>query len=259
MKRHILIILFFALYAFGAVAFAEDKDSLYLQATQAYGKEDYESAIRDFSKIIEISENPTAEMYYNLAGAYYKGRHLGEAVLNYERAYRLNPADSDTKHNLRFLSTQIEDKIVPSPGMVVRGYVDAVTHWFALSTWVVLTIFFFSLCTGLVLLYLLGNTKEKKLGGFYGAIVALFFTLFCLTFTLKSNSFIHDTTEAILTKPVISLKSSPDNSAKTTAVLHSGLKVTVGRRVSGFYEVTLADGVVGWAPIDALTFVNPGF
>lgn len=258
MKHFILPILFIALSGLMG-AFAQDKDSLYLEASKAYGAENYETAIKSFGQIIEIAEEPTAEMYYNLGNAYYKSGNLGLAVLNYERAYRLDPADGDTKHNLKLLSSRIEDKIAPAPIVVVGSYVDKVTHWFTLRTWVVLSILFFAVFTGLLLLYFLGDNKEQKLGGFYGAIFSILFALFCAVFAFKSDAFIRDTSEAVLTVPVVTMKSSPDSSAKDVAILHSGLKVTVSQRVADYYEVTLADGVVGWISTDALTFINPGF
>lgn len=257
--KHFLLSIFFILCAGTVGGFAQDKDSLYLRASEAYGKADYDTAIASFEKIIEISEEPTSEMYYNLAGAFFKSGNLGKAVLNYERAYRLNPADSDTKFNLKLLSTRIEDKIAPSPSVVVGSYIDSVTHWFTLRTWVVLSILFFAVFAGLVLLYFLGDRRGHRLGGFYGALFSLLFSVFCLVFAFKSNAFILDTSEAVLTAPVSTLKSSPDSSAKDVAVLHSGLKVRATQRVADFYEITLADGVVGWISVDALEFVNPGF
>ena len=259
MRRLALIILLLALSSLAAVSGANSADSLYTAGAAAYGRGQYSQAVELFSKIIAEAENPTAEMYYNLAGAHFKSGNTALAILNYERAYRLDPADRDTRFNLRLLGARIEDKIVPSPSAVVRSYVDSVTHWFTLRTWAVLSILFFAGFAALVLLYLLGDRKEQKLGGFYGAIFAIFISLFCATFAYKSDAFIRDTSEAILTAPVVTMKSSPDASAKDIAVLHSGLKVTASGRVADFYEVTLADGVVGWVPADALTFVNPGF
>ena len=258
MKHFILPILLLFSFVSPSLS-AQDADSLYTAGAGAYGLEKYDDAIKDFGQIIEQSAEPTAEMYYNLGNAYYKSGNLGFAVLNYERAYRLNPADKATKHNLKLLSTRIEDKIAPSPASVVKSYVDAVTHWFTLRTWVVLSILFFAVFTGLVLLYFLGDRKEQKLGGFYGAILAILLALFCGIFAFKSDAFIRDSSEAVLTVPVVTLKSSPDSSAKDVAVLHSGLKVTVSQRVADFYEVTLADGVVGWLSVESLTFINPGF
>ena len=254
-----LILPFFLFVSAFWTSRAGEADSLYTVGAAAYGAGRHDEAIEAFSRIIEATENPTAEMYYNLAGAYFKSGNNARAILNYERAYRLDPADRDTKFNLRLLSSRIEDKIAPSPSAVVKSYVDAVTHLFTLRTWVVLSILSFAVFCALVLLYFLGGRKEQKLGGFYGGIFSILFALFCAVFAFKSDAFIRDVTGAVLTAPVVTMTSSPDASAKEIAVLHSGLKVTVGQRVGDYREITLADGVVGWVPSESLTLINPGF
>ncbi len=75
---------------------------LFHQANEAYSRGDYELAIAQYERITR--ENGfSAQVLYNLAGSYGQAGKTGKAVLNYERALRLAPADSDTMGNLELI------------------------------------------------------------------------------------------------------------------------------------------------------------
>jgi len=67
---------------------------------------------------------------YNLANAYFKLGRLGPAILNYERALRLDPSDQDARDNLELARGQIRDRIedaeVPYPVKVMQDHLDTV-------------------------------------------------------------------------------------------------------------------------------------
>ena len=74
-------------------------DAFMQQGNQYYQKQQYESAIQSYSKVLNEGYE-SAELYYNLGNAYYREGKLGYAILNYERALKLSPGDDDIQHNL---------------------------------------------------------------------------------------------------------------------------------------------------------------
>ena len=68
-------------------------------ANRMYDDGEYEEAALTYERLIGLgADDPT--LYYNLANAYYKTDDLGRAILNYMRARRLAPFDSDIAANL---------------------------------------------------------------------------------------------------------------------------------------------------------------
>lgn len=238
------------------VSNSADPRTLMQEAAHAYGEKKYGLAISIYQRALASTTEPTAELYYNLGCAYYKDGQLAQAILNHERAYRLDPSDSDIRYNLNFLSERTAEKIeVPRTQMLSRA-IDRVTHWFSLPVWMTLSVVSFAALVVLILLYVLGTKVLHRRIGFYGGLVAL---LLCVVFNIfahRSHRFIYDRSEAILTAPVVTLQSSPDSSSEDIAVVHEGHKVILMDEVGGYSEIKLADGTIGWVPADAYELIN---
>ncbi len=86
-------------------AAAADDAELFQQGNEAYSRGDYEQAISLFETITQ-SSGFSAQVLYNLAGSYGQAGKTGKAVLNYERALRLAPSDSDTLGNLELIRNE---------------------------------------------------------------------------------------------------------------------------------------------------------
>lgn len=81
----------------------------FTEANKAFEGQQYDQAISLYEKIISDSRLNSPEIYYNLGNAYYKTNKIGEALLNFERAYKLDPRDEDIRYNLNFLKNQVND------------------------------------------------------------------------------------------------------------------------------------------------------
>ena len=96
--------------------------SLFSSANAAYKAAQYDKAIEAYSQVrAQGLEN--AELYYNLGNAHYKLGHTSQAILNYERALKLQPTDEDAQHNLRLVTTKIVDRVARVPQLaIVSGW-----------------------------------------------------------------------------------------------------------------------------------------
>ena len=104
--RYMLVLCFLP----ATMAFAAS-DNLHQQARDAYSNGDYVQAISIYETMTQEGESD--ELYYNLGNAYYKNNQIGKAILNYERALRLNPSYDDAAFNLQLANEKIQDKIEP--------------------------------------------------------------------------------------------------------------------------------------------------
>lgn len=225
------------------------------EGVAAYQEADYAKAIELFSQAL-AEEAPTAEAYYNLASAYYKNGEIAPAILNFNRAYRIDPTDSSTRFNLTLLNSQITDKIEEAPSLFISRWLRPISHWLQLKTWRSLgTASILTLASGLFY-YFRGRSINIRRQGFYCAIASLLLGLLYTLMAYQSYSFTHEATEAILMSSIVTIKSSPDASAKDIAVVHAGLKVKTLQSLAGFTEIQLPDGTVGWVPQDAYQLIN---
>jgi len=73
--------------------------TVFEQANLAYSRGDYQQAIDQYLKFVK-KNGVSASLLYNLANSYASVGQTGKAVLNYERALRLSPGDTDIQANL---------------------------------------------------------------------------------------------------------------------------------------------------------------
>ena len=74
-------------------------DNLFEQANQTYSRGEYQQAITLYLEFA-TEDGVSAPLLYNLANSYAAAGQVGRAVLNYERALRLAPGNSDIQANL---------------------------------------------------------------------------------------------------------------------------------------------------------------
>ena len=82
-----------------SAAYASDPDKLWDQANTAYINNDFPTAISLYETILS-SGRQSGKLYYNLANAYFKEQEIGRAILNYNRALRLNRGYEVIRYNL---------------------------------------------------------------------------------------------------------------------------------------------------------------
>ena len=71
----------------------------FFQANALYTQGDYPAAIQAYEQLL-ASGLESSPLYFNLGNAYFKTGQTGHAILNYERARRLAPGDTDIETNL---------------------------------------------------------------------------------------------------------------------------------------------------------------
>ncbi|MBR6492984.1 MAG: tetratricopeptide repeat protein, partial [Paludibacteraceae bacterium] len=143
-------------------------------ANAAYAEGRYEEAATGYEALLAEGENAT--LYYNLGNARFKQGELAQAILNYERALRLNPNHKDAKYNLAFAQSRITDNIVEQD-FFLSAWVRAIRNQLRERTWVILSIVLFILALVGILLFLLGREPWLRKTAFHLAWIALLFSL----------------------------------------------------------------------------------
>lgn len=220
-------------------------------ADENYQQGKYSEAIEQYEKI--LADGLTSpDLYYNLGNAYYRTAQYGRAILNYERALRLQPSMSDARENLALANSKTVDRITPLPRLFLVNWYNALITHLTPHTWSILLCLFFLLVGASLVLLLLSRSITTKKISLAALILSGLLVLFTLFFLFKSSSFFNSHREAVILDASVTVKSSPEIQSVDKLILHEGTKVSISESLSGWYKITLADGTSGWCQDDAV-------
>ena len=151
------------------------------QANTAYINNDFPTAISLYETILS-SGRQSGKLYYNLANAYFKEQEIGRAILNYNRALRLNPGNEDIRYNLQVAEKMTKDHIDAVPEFFVKTWLSNLRNLLSSTTWAVLSLVFLAAMLGSALFYLLSRRLVRRKIGFYGTATAFLLLVLTLCF-----------------------------------------------------------------------------
>ncbi|MDD4922736.1 MAG: tetratricopeptide repeat protein [Bacteroidales bacterium] len=220
-------------------------EELLKKAAYFYTQSRFNEAAAIYEQIL-ASNGASYKLYYNLGNSYYKSKELAPAILNYERALRLNPGDPDARFNLEMCQAKIVDKIDPIGMFFIGRWYQSLGNSFDSNTWAGVAIFFFLVFMVCLFAYFFTRVSWLKKCGFFVGIVSVFLSLLSLAYSGEQYHRFVDPDTAILFAPTITVKSSPDQSGTDLFIIHEGCKVTVLSVLGSWSEIELEDGNVGW-------------
>jgi hypothetical protein len=194
----------------------------------------------------------SANLNYNIANANFKLNNIPGAILFYERALLLKPADEDLLYNLQIARTLVVDKFNEIPELFFVRWYNFIALSLSTNTWAKFSLVTFYLFLGALSLYIYSKKYRFKVAGFWTAMFLLVISISTLSFSIRNKNLVFHNTKAIIFSPLVNGKSSPDISGKDLFVLHEGTKVTLEDAVGGWNEIRLSDGNKGWIPSNSL-------
>ncbi|HWP64397.1 MAG TPA: tetratricopeptide repeat protein, partial [Candidatus Limnocylindria bacterium] len=91
-----------------APAGGENAKTLFFRGNALYGEERFAEAAAAY-EAVRAAGVESAALYFNLGNAYARSGERGRALVNYERARRLAPADPDVAANLSYVRGELPD------------------------------------------------------------------------------------------------------------------------------------------------------
>lgn len=231
---------------------AETPQQLYSIGVEAYKAKNYQQAIDAYQKLITQGYQ-NAAVYYNLGNAYYKTDQISLAILNFERAQRLAPADEDIRYNLKLANLKTVDRITPVPQLAIITKWENFVGSQSSKTWAVYSIVFIWLAlVGFALyLFISGIRRLAFFSGVSLVMVALFFAYLSYLQNLAE----YGARQAILTATNTYIKSAPDASGTDLYMIHEGTKLNILDKVGQWTKIRLADGKIGWVEQNKFTLI----
>jgi len=251
MKNILLIILIILLPEF---VLSQSNNALLDSANTAYSKNKFDAAIKHYDQII-ASGYESPEVYYNLGNAHYKSSHIALAILNYERAKKLSPADEDINYNLKMANAKLADKIESLPQLFITDWWNSFLLSLSEKNWSILFIVFIWIgFTGLLIYFLTKNRSTKQLG-FIICVSGFAFSFLFLFVARKSHNISMSRNEAIVLTSSVSIKGSPSEQGTNLFILHEGTKVHLEQTNGDWLEVKIPNGNRGWIKSSDLAII----
>ena len=220
-------------------------ENIFSEANELYNKGSYIEAINNY-KVIINNDFHSAELYYNLANAYYRLDSIASSVYYYEKALQLNPNDREIIDNLALVNKTLVDEIDPITTPLIESILKSLSNIFYFETWGYISIFFSFLIVALFLSYYFANSSRIK---------RLTFVLLCVSSILMLASLINgnkgydnyvNNEYAIIYSYETDLKTEPNFRSETLFMLHEGTKVQVIENYNNWIKVRLVNGQVGY-------------
>lgn len=226
-------------------------EALLKQGNDAYAKNQFAEAASAYQQILDAGYQ-SATVYYNLGNANYKLGEISPAILNYEKALKLNPGDADIRLNLQFANLKITDKIEVVPEFFLTKWWKAFIYSLSLDLLSVLTVVCFIAGFMLLIAYLFLITAWPKRVAFYTGIGLLSLGLIFLIMAGTQHHYLNASKQGIVFAGASDVKSGPDTKQKTLFVIHDGTKVTIEDRETEWIKVKLENGNGGWIKSSAI-------
>ena len=241
-----LLALCLMLMPFGAQATDNYLDSLWTTGVAAYSDGRWEDADRAWTAIEGVGMS-SPELYCNIGDVRFRQSRLGDAILYYSRALKMDPSFSDARHNLEFAKSLTQDKIDTVPEFFLRSWMRKLCWTLPSDTWAWLSLVLLAGVLALVLLFLLARGSAARKWGFFGGVVVLILLIFTLLFASWQKRDYLRADDAVVMRPVVSVKSAPSQmDTKDLFILHEGTCVQVLDSVGEWCDVRLSDGREGW-------------
>lgn len=254
MRKITFVLLILCLALISSQLRAADAESLFRTANELYDAGEYAKAAESYEELISRGYD-NAEIYHNLGNSYYKQDMVAPAIVSYERALKLNPADEDTRFNLRLANLKTVDKIDPIPQFFLNAWIENAYTLISAKTWglAFTMLIWLAALLGVLFVAIRSVTGRKML--FPSAVLSLAAALVVLFFAFKADEYQSSTKSAVVYQPSVYVKSSPSEESTKLFLLHEGTKLTIDDRVGEWVEIRIADGNKGWVPRQAIEVI----
>ncbi len=255
MKKIIFILSFFFIYILSISASPHLK-----KGREAYDQKEYKKAIQIWTTDLSIEENRyNADIYNNIGNAYFRMGELGEAILFYEKAFRLEPQNKIIAHNLTF-SHSLKKAYLEENKSIPEKFLDFICYRTLPIPFFIFLFFLFFFCflitTGLSFF---SKKRQLKKRSFYIAVISFVICLFLTFIFTKMKLQFTNSSEAIILKQQVLVKSSPNNESTTLATLYEGTKIKLKEQIgdTSWIAFELPNGVLGWIPKESIATIFP--
>jgi tetratricopeptide (TPR) repeat protein len=230
---------------------AQTPEERYAEAGQLYSSGDYSGAAAVYRKLYDDGYR-SEDMLYNAGNAFFKSGDNASAILFYERARLIAPADEDINYNLQIARSRVTDKFETVPELFFVRWFNFLSLLAPTNTWALTALLLFIASLLFAVIFLTKARASGRLMSFWLSLAALILSVLLIALALNNNSLINKNKKAVVTCSIVTGRSEPGESSSELFVIHSGTTVKVEKELGDYLEVQLPDGNKGWIKSDCL-------
>ena len=221
------------------------------QGNTAFEQKQFKKATQMYERALRDGESSL--LRYNLGNAYYRLGDRAHAVLNYERALKLDPGNDDARFNLKFVNEK--SKINETSGTnyfttLISGWVGHLSS----NTWAMISLAMFVLMLAAIACYRIATGVALQKTGFFGALVLGIIALLAMASAIYMYRHTTKAHYAIVMTDKAPANKSPRDGEKEEFKLPSGTKVEIIDSISNdksanaamWYMIETTSNKTGW-------------
>jgi tetratricopeptide (TPR) repeat protein len=218
---------------------------LFEEGNEAYNQGAYSEAIALYEQTITMGQH-SAELYYNLANAYYRLNRVAESIFYFEKAQQLDPDNENIKINSSFAQNMTIDAIEPLPKSQLHAIKSQLFARMSLQSWSLFSVVMIWIFAFLFLAYLFLTLPQLKRIFFFLSLVSLFLFLGSFTIAFQLDQEKKNTEYGILFSQQGDVWSEPNQRGEIQFVLHEGTKMQLLDMLDEWQKIRIANGSEGW-------------
>ncbi|MBP6471481.1 MAG: tetratricopeptide repeat protein [Chloroflexi bacterium] len=234
----------------GRSLLAQTADMSVANSLAANGR--YAEAAQAYQQLIDQGAADSA-VYYNLGNAYMRLGNVGQAIVNYQRAARLDPRDPDIQANLAAARAQAIDQFPAETGSPLDNFAVAASRVASINEMALLAL---GLWFGFGLLWFIYRQSQhgrKRDMLQFGVSLAGLLVVLAVS-ALGSRLVVENGRQSgVIVADTVSVSAEPSANMNTDFDLHNGAEVTISQQRGSWVQVSLPGGQVnGWVPVEAI-------
>ncbi len=214
----------------------------FVKAGAAYRGANYQQAIDIYEDVLRKGME-SGPLYYNLANSYFKQGTLGKAILNYERAVRLAPRDSDLQANFQYARSQVKNQETELSRSIWQKLWDLHEAFYTLDemTMILFVLVLSAMTLNLLSLFLAWPKKYVRWG----------FMALAILFLIYGNGFLgklENENHWYVVVAATPARFEPRDAATIHFELPEGGRIKVLKEEGPWLKIERPDGQEGWIP-----------
>lgn len=223
-----------------------DLTAAFDSANATYESGDYALALEQYEGILTTHRHFETE--FNAGNAAFKLGELGRARLHYERATLLQPSNENLEANLALLKSRVVDRITPIPQLGLSTWLSSWVSPGRIRGWVLWTLFWWTAAWAIWGLRWRKNSRDSRATLAFLGAASLTLGVVGLWGTRESNLKAQSPSQLVVMNDRVDVLSTPSSSGTVLFQLHEGALACILDQTSGWAEIQLDNGNVGWIP-----------
>jgi len=224
-----------------SVCLAADTAVIFQDANTSYRTGDYKKAAELYESLID-QDPKTAVFYYDLGNTYVRLEKFSRAILNYEKALRLDPRNADVRANLRYTRGLLEYRVEDSRNWYLKAMENVLKYATEREIYIVVLAILFVFLVGGILYFFRGH------GAFWNPWQRFVFALLLASVLVAFGKQVQSNMirDAIVMQKECEARYGPSEHDQVAFKMGEGIKVFVMDRREDWSRVLLTNGEGGW-------------